>query len=103
MANLFRYPKQLQLPGADVTYMNSAEDFLAHYDEILSEDFIKTLESLLTQPLSYRYDGTFLGDDTLWMSSAGGALLVDSLFPSDTVQMKPTGDGAVTVAPGTEP
>lgn len=37
------------------------------------------------------------------MSNAGGALLVDSLFPSDTVQMKPTGDGAVTVAPGTEP
>lgn len=37
------------------------------------------------------------------MSNAGGALLVDSLFPSDTVQMKPTGNGAVTVAPGTEP
>lgn len=37
------------------------------------------------------------------MSSAGGELLVDSLFPSDTVQMKPAGDGAVTVAPGTEP
>ena len=52
MANLFRYPKQLQLPGADVTYVNSAEDFLAYYDEILSEDFIKTLEPLLTRPLS---------------------------------------------------
>ena len=102
VASMIRYPRTLVVNGTETT-LESAEDFLAHYDEILPEDFIKTLESLLTQPLSYRYDGTFLGDGTLWMSNAGGALLVDSLFPSDTVQMKPAGDGAVTVAPGTEP
>lgn len=102
VASMIRYPRTLVVNGTETT-LESAEDFLAHYDEILPEDFIKTLESLLTQPLSYRYDGTFLGDGALWMSNAGGALLVDSLFPSDTVQMKPTGDGAVTVAPGTEP
>lgn len=102
VASMIRYPRTLVVNGTETT-LESAEDFLAHYDEILPEDFIKTLESLLTQPLSYRYDGTFLGDGALWMSNAGGALLVDSLFPSDTVQMKPAGDGAVTVAPGTEP
>lgn len=102
VASMIRYPRTLVVNGTETT-LESAEDFLAHYDEILPEDFIKTLESLLAQPLSYRYDGTFLGDGALWMSSAGGELLVDSLFPSDTVQMKPAGDGAVTVAPGTEP
>lgn len=102
VASMIRYPRTLVVNGTETT-LESAEDFLAHYDEILPEDFIKTLASLLTQPLSYRYDGTFLGDGALWMSNAGGALLVDSLFPSDTVQMKPAGNGAVTVAPGTEP
>ena len=102
VASMIRYPRTLVVDGTEST-LESAEDFLAHYDEILPEDFIKTLESLLAQPLSYRYDGTFLGDGALWMSSTGGELLVDSLFPSDTVQMKPAGDGAVTVAPGTEP
>lgn len=102
VASMIRYPRTLVVNGTETT-LESAEDFLAHYDEILPEDFIKTLASLLTQPLSYRYDGTFLGDGALWMSSAGGELLVDSLFPSDTVQMKPAEGGAVTVAPGTEP
>ena len=102
VASMIRYPRTLVVNGTETT-LESAEDFLAYYDEILPEDFIKTLASLLTQPLSYRYDGTFLGDGALWMSSAGGELLVDSLFPSDTVQMKPAEGGAVTVAPGTEP
>lgn len=102
VASMIRYPRTLVVDGTEYTLENE-EDFLAHYDEILPEDFIKTLESLLDQPLSYRYDGTFLGDGALWISSAGGELLVESLFPSDTVQMKPAGDGAVTVAPGTEP
>lgn len=102
VASMIRYPRTLVVNGTETT-LESAEDFLAYYDEILPEDFIKTLASLLTQPLSYRYDGTFLGDGALWMSSAGGELLVDSLFPSDTVQMKPAEGGAVTVAPGTKP
>ncbi len=102
VASMIRYPRTLVVDGAEYTLEN-AEDFLAHYEEILPGEFVETLESLLDQPLFYRYDGTALGDGALWMSSAGGELLVDSLFPSDTVQMKPAGDGAVTVAPGTEP
>ncbi len=71
VASMIRYPRTLVVNGTETT-LESAEDFLAHYDEILPEDFIKPLASLLTQPLSYRYDGTFLGDGALWMSSAGG-------------------------------
>lgn len=99
---MIRYPRTLVLDGAETTLEN-AEDFLAHYEQILPKDFINTLESLLAQPLSYRYDGTFLGDGVLWMSNSGGELMVVSLFPSDTVQMKPTGDMAVGVEPGAVP
>lgn len=102
VASMIRYPRTLVVDGTETTLEN-AEDFLAHYEEILSEDFISTLESLLAQPLSYRYDGTFLGGGVLWMSNSGGELMVESLFPSDTVQMKPTGDMAVGVEPGTTP
>ena len=101
-ASMIRYPRTLVVDGTETTLENT-EDFLAHYEEILSEDFISTLESLLAQPLSYRYDGTFLGGGVLWMSNSGGELMVESLFPSDTVQMKPTGDMAVGVEPGTTP
>lgn len=102
VASMIRYPRTLVVDGTETTLENT-EDFLAHYEEILSEDFISTLESLLAQPLSYRYDGTFLGGGVLWMSNSGGELMVESLFPSDTVQMKPTGDMAVGVEPGTTP
>ena len=102
VASMIRYPKTLTLDGTEYTLEN-AEDFLEHYDEILSVDFVKTLESLLSQPLSYRYDGTFLGSGELWMSNAGGELLVESLFPSDAVQMKPAGDLTVGVEPGANP
>lgn len=102
VASMIRYPRTLVVDGTETTPENT-EDFLAHYEEILSEDFISTLESLLAQPLSYRYDGTFLGGGVLWMSNSGGELMVESLFPSDTVQMKPTGDMAVGVEPGTTP
>ena len=102
VASMIRYPRTLVVDGAESTLEN-AEDFLAHYEEILPGEFVKTLESLLDQPLSYRYDGTFLGDGVLWMSNAGGELLVESLFPSDTVQMKPVGDLMVGVEPGAEP
>ena len=37
------------------------------------------------------------------MSNAGGELLIESLFPSETVQMKPMGELMVGVEPGTEP
>ena len=37
------------------------------------------------------------------MRSADGELLVESLFPSDSVQMKPTEELTVGVEPGTEP
>lgn len=102
VASMIRFPRTLIVDGTERTLEN-AEDFLSHYEEILPEDFIKTLESLLSQPLSYRYDGTFLGDGVMWMSNAGGELLVESLFPSDTVQMKPMGELMVGVEPGTEP
>lgn len=102
VASMIRYPRTLTVDGTEYTLEN-AEDFLEHYDEILSVDFVKTLESLLSQPLSYRYDGTFLGSGELWMSNAGGELLVESLFPSDAVQMKPAGDLTVGVEPGANP
>ena len=102
VASMIRYPRTLVVNGEERTLEN-AEDFLAHYEEILPADFVKTLESLLSQPLSYRYDGTFLGDGALWMSNAGGELLIESLFPSETVQMKPMGELMVGVEPGTEP
>ena len=102
VASMIRYPRTLVVNGEERTLEN-AEDFLAHYEEILPADFVKTLESLLSQPLSYRYDGTFLGDGALWMSNAGGELLIESLFPSEAVQMKPMGELMVGVEPGTEP
>lgn len=102
VASMIRYPRTLVVDGAETTLEN-ADDFLAHYEEILPEEFIKTLESLLSQPLSYRYDGTFLGDGVLWMRSADGELLIESLFPSDSVQMKPAQDLTVGVEPGTQP
>lgn len=102
VASMIRYPRTLVVNGEERTLEN-AEDFLAHYEEILPADFVKTLESLLSQPLSYRYDGTFLGDGALWMSNAGGELLIESLFPSETVQMKPMGELMVGVEPGLSP
>lgn len=102
VASMIRYPRTLVVNGEERTLEN-AEDFLAHYEEILPADFVKTLESLLSQPLSYRYDGTFLGDGALWMSNTGGELLIESLFPSEAVQMKPMGELMVGVEPGTEP
>ena len=99
---MIRYPRTLVVNGSESTLEN-AEDFLAHYEEILPESFIEHLDSLLSEPLSYRYDGTFLGDGALWMRSADGELLVESLFPSDSVQMKPTEALTVGVEPGTEP
>lgn len=102
VASMIRYPRTLVVDGSESTLEN-AEDFLAHYEEILPESFIKHLDSLLSQPLSYRYDGTFLGDGALWMRSADGELLVESLFPSDSVQMKPTEELTVGVEPGTQP
>ena len=102
VASMIRYPRTLVVDGTEST-LETADDFLAHYEEILPDAFIKTLEPLLPQPLSYRYDGTFLGDGALWMRSADGELLVESLFPSDSVQMKPTEELTVGVEPGTQP
>lgn len=102
VAAMIRFPRTLTVNGTE-TVLENAEDFLDHYQEILPGEFVKTLESLLDQPLAYRYDGTFLGDGVLWMSNAGGTLLVESLFPSENVQMKPMGDLMVGVEPGTEP
>lgn len=102
VASMIRYPRTLVVNGSESTLEN-AEDFLAYYEEILPESFIEHLDSLLSEPLSYRYDGTFLGDGALWMRRADGELLVESLFPSDSVQMKPTEALTVGVEPGTEP
>ena len=52
VASMIRYPRTLTVDGTAYTLEN-AEDFLEHYDQILPGDFVKTLESLLSQPLSY--------------------------------------------------
>ena len=59
VANLFRYPKQLQLPGEDVTYVNSAEEFLPYYDQIFTPDFLEAIAQI--DPAGFTQEGPAIG------------------------------------------
>lgn len=46
VANMFRYPKQLQLPGEEPAYVNSAQEFLPYYEQVFTQDFLNTLAAI---------------------------------------------------------
>lgn len=56
---MFRYPKQLQLPDQEVTYVNSAEEFLPYYDQVFTQDFLDTLENI--DPADFTQEGPAIG------------------------------------------
>lgn len=59
VANMFRYPKQLQLPGQETTYVNSAEEFLPYYDQVFTQDFLDTIGSI--DPEDFTQEGPAIG------------------------------------------
>ena len=59
VANMFRYPKQLQLPGQEVTYVNSAEEFLPYYDQVFTQELLDTLGNI--DPADFTQEGPAIG------------------------------------------
>lgn len=85
VAGLFRYPKELVLPGQDKGYLYSAEEFLTVYEEIFTEDFKAQIAAL--DPGEFTSDpvsGISWGQGNVWAREYDGSLNLISVFPSRT-------------------
>lgn len=82
VANLFRYPKQLQLPGQELTYVNSAEEFLPYYDQVFTQEFLEVLGEI--DPADFTQEGPAIGwgGGVVWARVYDGDLTMASVFAS---------------------
>lgn len=84
VANMFRYPKQLQLPGEELTYVSTAEEFLPYYDQVFTQDFLSTIAAV--DPADFTQEGPSIGwgDGAIWARVYDGELTMASVFASRT-------------------
>lgn len=90
VANMFRYPKQLQLPGLELTYVSSAEEFLPHYDQVFTQDFLTAIGEI--DPADFTQDGPSIGwgNGAVWARVYDGEVTMASVFASRETVILPT-------------
>lgn len=79
-AALFAYPRQLALPGQEVQYCASAEEFLPYYDDIFTLEFIETLKAHQNDPLTSDGMAVRACDGVLWLMEVDGTPMISSVF-----------------------
>lgn len=82
VAEMFLYPKQLQLPGQELTYVNSAEEFLPYYDQVFTAEFLEQIAQM--EPDAFVREGSTIGwgDGAVWARTYDGQLAMASVFAS---------------------
>ncbi len=82
VAGMFLYPKQLQLPGQELTYVNSAEEFLPYYDQVFTPEFLEQIARM--EPDAFVREGATVswGDGDVWARVYDGQLTMASVFAS---------------------
>lgn len=82
VAKMFLYPKQLQLPGQELTYVNSAEEFLPYYDQVFTPEFLEQIAQM--EPDAFVREGSTIGwgDGAVWASVYNGQMTMTSVFAS---------------------
>lgn len=82
VAEMFLYPKQLQLPGQEPVYVHSAEEFLPYYDQVFTSEFQEEIARM--EPDAFVREGSTIswGDGDVWARVYNGQLTMASVFAS---------------------
>lgn len=77
VAELIYYPINVFV-GEKVTTINSSQEFIENYNEIMNKDFVNKLSTAYTKLLFHNYQGAMFGGDfgNIWIQNMGDALMI---------------------------